>query len=106
MGRVVRMYADAKYHNFALYEWAEAHTKWALTIIRCREGKRGWVKLSIRWTVEETFAWLGRCRRLSKDRETSVLSSEAYIKLAMIHLMLNRLEPTEADAKFHYRKAA
>jgi hypothetical protein len=24
----------------------------------------------------------------------------------MIHLMLNRLEPTGADAEFHYRKAA
>jgi hypothetical protein len=26
--------------------------------------------------------------------------------LAMIHLMLNRLEPKEADAEFHYRSAA
>ena len=49
------------------------------------------MKLPIRWTVERTFAWLGKCRRLSKDRERSVLSSEAFIKLAMIHLMLNRL---------------
>jgi transposase len=56
--------------------------------------------------VERTFAWLGRCRRLSEDREKSVLSSEAFVKLAMIHLMLNRLEPTETDAEFHYRKAA
>ena len=29
-----------------------------------------------------------------------------FIKLAMIHLMLNRLEPTEADAEFRYCKAA
>src|SRR6267154_1814495 len=52
--------------------------------------------------VERTFAWLGTCRRLSKDRERSVLSSETFIKLAMIHLMLNRLEPKETDAEFHY----
>ena len=68
------------------------------------EGPKGWVKLPIRWTVERTFAWLGRCRRLSKDREKSVLSSEAFVKLAMIHLMLNRLEPKETDAEFHYRR--
>src|SRR5215471_16725707 len=53
----------------------------------------------------ETFAWLGKCRRLSKDRERSVLSSEAFLKLAMIHLMLNRLQPKETDAEFKYRPA-
>ena len=56
--------------------------------------------------MERTFAWLGKCRRLSKDRERTVLSSETFIKLAMIHLMLNRLEPKEADAEFRYRQAA
>jgi putative transposase len=64
------------------------------------------VKLPIRWTVERTFAWLGKCRRLSKDRERSVLSSEAFIKLAMIHLMLNRLQPKGNDPEFQYRPAA
>ena len=56
--------------------------------------------------MERTFAWLGKCRRLSKDREKSVRSSEAFVKLAMIHLMLNRLAPNETDAEFHYRKVA
>ena len=64
------------------------------------------MKLPIRWTVERTFAWLGRCRRLSKDREKSVLSSESFIKLAMIQLMLHRPQPDETDAEFHYREAA
>jgi putative transposase len=102
MGKVVRMYADNKYHNFKLYEWVEEHAKWDLEIVRRPEGKRGWVQLPIRWTVERTFAWLGRCRRLSKDREKSVLSSESFIKLAMIQLMLHRLEPSEVDAEFRY----
>jgi transposase len=106
VGKVVRLYADSKYHNFKLYEWVEANARWDLTIVRRPEGSVGWVKLPIRWTVERTFAWLGRCRRLSKDREKSVLSSEAFIKLAMIQLMLNRLEPSEADAEFHYRDVA
>ena len=106
MGKVARMFADSKYHNFKLYEWVAEHAKWDLTIVRRPEGEKGWVRLPIRWTVERTFAWLGRCRRLSKDREKSVLSSEAFIKLAMIHLMLSRLEPTGADAEFHYREAA
>jgi putative transposase len=106
MSKVRRMYADSKYHNMNLYEWVEANADWELTIVRRPKDAEGWVKLPIRGTVERTFAWLGRCRRLSKDREKSVLSSESFVKLAMIHLMLKRLEPSGADADFHYREAA
>jgi len=106
MGKVVRMYADNKYHNFALYQWVEDNARWQLSIVRRPEGSEGWVRLPIRWTVERTFAWLGDCRRLSKDREKSTLSSESFIKLSMIHLMLNRLEPKGTDAEFRYRPAA
>ena len=44
-----------------------------------------------RWVVERTFAWLGRSRRLSKDYEHTVSSSESFIYIAMIHLMVRRL---------------
>jgi transposase len=106
MGKVTRMFADSKYHNMKLYEWVEGHAKWDLVIIRRPEGEKGWVKLPIRWTVERTFAWLGRCRRLSKDRERSTLSSESFLKLAMIQLMLHRLRPSDVDPEFQYRSAA
>jgi len=106
MGKVTRMFADSKYHNLKLYEWVDEHAKWDLIIVRRPEGSQGWVKLPIRWTVERTFAWLGRCRRLTKDREKSVLSSESFVKLAMIQLMLHRLEPSAIDPEFHYRSAA
>jgi len=42
--------------------------------------------------VERTLAWLLRYRRFSKDYEELPLSSEALMRIAMIHLMLNRLE--------------
>jgi putative transposase len=105
VGKVRRMFADSKYHNYALYEWVEDNAPWELIIVRRPEGEQGWVDLPLRWTVERTFAWLGKCRRLSKDREKSVRSSEAFVKLAMIHLMLNRLEPKQTDAEFRYRTA-
>jgi putative transposase len=106
VGKVARVFADSKYHNYALYEWVDANARFDLVIVRRPEGSKGWVELPLRWTVERTFAWLGRCRRLSKDRERSVRSSEAFVKLAMIHLMLNRLEPKGVDAEFQYRTAA
>ena len=43
---------------------------------------------------------------LNLDREKSTLSSESFIKLAMIQLMLHRLQPDETDAEFCYRKSA
>jgi putative transposase len=106
VSKVRTMYADSKYHNHALYMWVGANASYEMSIVRRPEGSEGWVRLPIRWTVERTFAWLGKCRRLSKDREKTVLSSESFIKLAMIHLMLNRLEPKRADAEFCYHQAA
>ncbi len=105
MNKVVRMYADTKYHNFKLYEWVEAIANRHLTIVRRPEGSEGWVKLPIRWKVERTFAWLGRWRRLSKNREKSVLSSDSFVKLAMIQLMVYRLRPEGVDAEIRYRKS-
>jgi putative transposase len=67
---------------------------------------KGFTPLPRRWVVERTLAWLKRCRRLSVDRERTVVSSEALIQVAMIHLMLNRLRPTAQEAEFHYRKVA
>jgi transposase len=79
-GRGKRMFAGSKYHTYALYRWADEHARRELVIVRRPEGAEGWVEWPIRWTVERTFAWLGKCRRLSKGRERSVLSSEAFIK--------------------------
>lgn len=106
VGKVRRMYADSKYHNYALYEWVESNAPWTVEVVRRPAGVKGWVVLPIRWTVERTFAWLGRCRRLTKDREKTVRSSEAFIQLAMIQLMLNRLEPKGTDPAFAYHTAA
>jgi putative transposase len=106
VSQVKRMYADQKYHNYALYQWVEANARWELTIVRRPKNATAWVTLPIRWTVERTFAWLDKCRRLSLDREKSTISSEAFIRLSMIHLMVNRLEPKHADAEFSYRKGA
>ena len=44
-----------------------------------------------RWIVERTFAWLGKFRRLSKDYEYKILTSESFIYLAMIRHLLRRL---------------
>jgi putative transposase len=106
LGHVRRVYADTKYHNHALYGWVADNGWYDLTIVRRPKDKEGWVKLPIRWTVERTFAWISTCRRLTVDREKSTRSAEAMIRLAMIHLMLNRLCPNEDQQEFQYRQVA
>jgi putative transposase len=52
---------------------------------------KGFELLPRRWVVERTFAWLGRYRRMSKDYERLCETSEAFIHVAMTHLMVKRL---------------
>jgi len=62
-----------------------------IEVVKRSEQAKGFVLLPRRWVVERTFAWLGNYRRLSKDYEFSVYSSDAMIYAAMIHLMVRRL---------------
>ena len=62
-----------------------------LEIVPKPTGQKGFVVVPRRWVVERTFAWLGRYRRLSKDYEYYVETSQEMIYLAMSHLMLRRL---------------
>ena len=50
-----------------------------------------WEKLPWRWVVERTFAWLNNSRRLSKDYEFSVSSSESMVIISHLHTLLKRL---------------
>ena len=95
-GRFPRMrlvWADAGYAG-KLIEWVWALTGWALEIVKRPRDSHHFQVLPRRWVVERTFAWLSRCRRLSKDYEALSDTTEAWIHIAMIHLMLRRLAPT------------
>ena len=62
---------------------------WRLQIVRRKQ--RAFKVAGLTWIVERSFAWLGFNRRLSKDYEHWVQTSEAMIDVAAIRLMLNRI---------------
>ncbi len=88
--RLELIWADGGYRG-ELIEWVKRALDWRLQIVEKQEGQRGFVLLPRRWVVERTFAWLTRHRRLSRDYERVPQSSEAFIYVALIRLMLVRL---------------
>jgi putative transposase len=60
-------------------------------IVKRSDTTAGFVVQAKRWIVERTFGWLSRERRLARDYERKEESSEAFVYLGMIRLMLGRL---------------
>ena len=60
---------------------------WRLQIVK-RPDAAGFEVLPNRWIVERTFAWIGRNRRLARDFERYATTVAAFIRLAMIRIML------------------
>ncbi len=103
--RLAHLWVDAGYQGSCV-AWIEETLGWTVEVVR---KPRRWVWLPAgvepppmptgfqvlprRWVVERTFGWLGRNRRLSKDYELLPSTAEAWIYLAMSHLMVRRLAP-------------
>jgi putative transposase len=88
--RLKKIWADGAYAG-KLVDWAKEFGSWILEIVKRSDDAKGFELLHHRWIVERTFAWLGRFRRLSKDYEALIETSEAMIRIAMIRLMIRRL---------------
>ena len=89
--RLRLIWADGAYT--AVVEWVCSFAGWVLQIVKRPDAAKGFVLLPRRWVVERTFAWLMKFRRLSRDYEETSASSEAWIRIAMIHIMARRLAP-------------
>jgi len=91
--RVRWVWADGGYAG-KLIAWLWGWCGWVLEIVKRNELIKGWKLLPRRWVVERTISWLNGYRRLSRDYEYWPETSEAFIQIAMIHLMLHRLDPS------------
>jgi len=117
--RLELIWADSAYVG-PLQTWVWQTLGWRLQIVERPGGRGQWLPagqelpvrapgfqlLPRRWVVERTFAWIGRNRRMSKDYEFLPATSEAWIYLSMIRLMLKRLAHEQVQPAFHYRRVA
>jgi putative transposase len=87
-----RVWVDGGYRGSVL-AWAFDVFRLVLQVVKPEPEQKGFAVLPRRWVVERTFAWLNNHRRLSKDYERETTTSEAFIQIAMLRLMLRRLCP-------------
>jgi transposase len=85
------VWVDSHFDTAIRYAWIQ--WGWPGEVVRRLRNQVGFAVLPKRWIVERTFGWLNRYRRLAKDYERTIESSEAFVKIAMIRLMLRRLRP-------------
>jgi putative transposase len=87
---VERVIGNAGYQGRKM-EAAVARTgTWTLQIVRRCDCHR-FVVLPKRWIVERTLASISRHRRVARDYERHARKAAAFVRLAMIRLMLRRL---------------
>jgi transposase len=87
---ILRIFADAGYQGPRAALAAARTGSWIIEVVKRNELHK-FVVLPKRWIVERTLAWISRNRRLMRDYERYARTVAAFIRLAMIKLMLRRL---------------
>src|SRR5262249_30323261 len=82
--------------KMALVVWRTG--TWKLEIVK-RPEAIGFEILSKRWIVERTFAWISRNRRLARDFQRYATTVAAFVRLAMIRIMLRRLAAANSSSE-------
>jgi putative transposase len=98
------LFGDGKYRNHALDEYLETRPGLRVEVRAKPEGATGFVPITKRWVVEQTFGCAMRSRRLARDYERLAETSESMVKISAIHRMLRRLAPARPRHRFRYKR--
>jgi transposase len=91
VSRLHTIWADGVFDGEPFMQWVMDVCRWIVQVVLRPEQTKGFVVLKKRWVVERTLGWLMGCRRLVRDYELLPETSETFIYLAMIRIMLRRL---------------
>ena len=92
---ILKIFAHAGYQGARAALAAASTGSWIIEIVK-RTELHQFAVLPKRWIVERTLAWISRNRRLARDYERHARTVAAFIRLAMIRLMLRRLTRSTA----------
>jgi putative transposase len=88
--RLKIIWADGGYRG-SFIEKAKVFFRRKIKVVMRTDNNGGFQPVPKRWIVERTFSWISNFRRSSKDYERLPETSEAFIYVSMIQLMLNRI---------------
>ena len=86
------VWVDGGYRGDDLLQYVKKLWNWTWQVVLRTDEQKGFKLLPRRWVVERTFAWLVNARRLNKDYEKTRRNSQSMVYLAIIPLMINRLD--------------
>lgn len=89
--RLHTIWADGGFDGAPFMHWVMDVCRWIVQVVLRPEQTKGFLLLKKRWVVERTLGWLMGCRRLVRDYELLPETSETFIYLAMIRIMVKRL---------------
>jgi transposase len=91
VSRLTTIWTDGGFDGPVFMMWVMDVCGWIVQVVLRPEQTKGFLLLKKRWVVERTFAWVMGCRRLVRDYELLPETSETFIYLAMIRIMVRRL---------------
>jgi transposase len=91
VSRLTTIWVDGGFDGPSFMMWVMDVCRWIVEVVLRPQQTKGFVLLKKRWVVERTFGWLMGCRRLVRDYELLPETSETFIYLAMIRIMVRRL---------------
>ncbi|MFM6624033.1 MAG: IS5 family transposase [Dolichospermum sp.] len=91
VSRLTTIWTDGGMKSPTFMMWVMDFCRWIVQVVLRPEQSKGFLLLKKRWVVERTFGWLMGCRRLVRDYELLPETSETFIYLAMIRIMVRRL---------------
>jgi transposase len=84
---IARLIGDAGYQGPKMAAVVARTGRWTIEIVRRCDCHR-FVVLPKRWIVERTSGWISRNRRLARDFERHCRIAAAFVRMAMIRIML------------------
>jgi putative transposase len=86
------VWVDGGYRGQELLDYVKQLWGWTWQVVMRTDKIKGFKILPRRWVVERTFAWLLHSRRLNKDYEKNRRNSQSMVYLAMLSIMLKRVQ--------------